>query len=187
MAYKEIEVRFLEIDKEQLLSTLRAIPTVVDHGEHVLDERIIYDDALTWRDGARKILRLRSRGERYTLAYKDRVAMAVDGVEEIEFGVTDIDAAEALLHKLGFTTYRHQQKKRHSFSLGDVIVDIDTWPHVPTYVELEGPSEARLREVAEQLGLAWDTHELRSPRTIIEDTYHIPVGNMRWFTFDRCE
>lgn len=187
MAYKEIEVRFLEIDKEQLLSTLRAIPVVVDHGEHVLDERIIYDDAFTWRDGAGKILRLRSQREKVSLAYKERVAMTVDGVDEIEFGVTDIDAAEALLRKLGYTTYRYQQKKRHSFSLGDVMVDIDTWPRVPTYVELEGPSETHLREVAEQLGLAWDTHDLRSPRTIIEDTYHIPVGHMRWFTFDRFE
>jgi hypothetical protein len=68
-----------------------------------------------------------------------------------------------------------------------VHVDIDTWPKIPTYVELEGCSEDDLKAVAKQLGLHWDTVELRDPKLVIEQVYGIPVGQMKWFTFDRFE
>lgn len=186
MEYSEIEVRFLEISKDELIQRLKDL-NAVDLGEKLLDERIIYDNELTWRDGAGKILRLRSVNGVTELAYKERKQTTVDGVEEIEFTVSNADAAEALLSRLGHSTYRYQQKKRHSFKLGEVTVDIDTWPNVPTYVELEGESEDDLRKVAQQLALDWDDVELRSPREILEETYNIPVGNMKWFTFDKFE
>lgn len=186
MGYTEIEVRFLEINKESLIQKLTELGAT-DLGEKLLDERIIYDNELTWRDSVQKILRLRSVDGVTELAYKERKQLTADGMEEIEFGVSDIDAAEALLSRLGYSTFRYQQKKRHTFKLNEVIVDIDTWPKIPTYVELEGHSEDSLKWAAEQLGFDWSTAELRSPRTIIEDVYNIPVGNMKWFTFDRFE
>lgn len=186
MEYREIEVRFLGIDKDALIATLRSLGAE-DLGEDLLDERIIYDRELTWRDGVKKILRLRTQKGKTTLTYKHRTEMTAEGTEEIEFEIPDPTAAEALLERLGYDMYRAQQKKRHSFHLGEVIVDIDTWPKIPTYVELEGPHVEALQEAAGLLGLDWENVELRNPRTIIEDDYGIPVGNMRWFTFDRFE
>lgn len=186
MEYREIEVRFLEVDREVLIEKLKALGAE-DLGEYMLEERIIYDEALTWRDGVHKILRLRTSNGKTQLTYKHRTEITAEGTEEVEFEVSDPAAAEVLLERLGYVAYRHQQKKRHSFHLGDVVIDIDTWPKVPTYVELEGPSEAALKEAAKLLDLEWDTVELRSPRTVIEEVYMIPVGNMRWFTFDKFE
>jgi adenylate cyclase class 2 len=108
-------------------------------------------------------------------------------VEEIEFEVSDVDQALLLLDRPGYPAYRTQQKRRHSFTLNGVIVDIDTWPRVPTYVELEGPDEAALREAAENLGLSWEDALIDDPRKVIETRYNIPVGSMRWFTFERFE
>lgn len=186
MEFKEIEVRFLEIDKDALIAKLRELGAE-DLGEDLLDEKIIYDKELTWRDGVRKILRMRTRKGRTMLTYKHRIETSAEGTEEIEFEVQDTVAAEALLERLGYEMYRAQQKLRHSFHLGEVIVDIDTWPRIPTYVELEGPSVEALQEAAALLGLDWKNVELRNPRRIIEDDYGIPVGNMRWFTFDKFD
>lgn len=186
MDYREVEVRFLEIDKDDLVSRLKGLGAE-DKGEDLLDEKIIYDKALTWRDEPGTFLRLRTQKGKTQLCYKHRKEQSATGTEEIEFEVPDPVAAEALLGRLGYVMYRAQQKKRHTFVLGDVTVDIDTWPRIPTYVELEGKSEDDLKRAASKLGLDWDRVELRDPRMVIEEVYNVPVGNMTWFTFDRFE
>lgn len=188
MEHREIEVRFLDIDKDDLLARLNALGAT-DLGEDLLDERIIFDKDLLWQKEA-KFMRLRTQGGKSTLTYKNREnphAPTVHGTEEIEVAVSDLELAQALLSRLGFEPFRYQQKKRHSFTLGDVQIDIDTWPRVPTYVELEGNSEDDLRLAAKELGLDWSNVELRDPKLVIEQVYGIPVGNMTWFTFDRFE
>ena len=186
MSYKEIEVRFLEIDpqafKERLLSV-----GAEDHGEDFLEEVIFYDKGMNWRDKEGKFVRIRKNNKGIFLSYKHHLSATTDGVEEIEFEVGDMAKAEAFLERLGLIAYRHQQKKRHSFQLGEVVADIDTWPRIPTYVELEGPSEAALQEAAAKLGLDWKDAVHKSAREVIEQDYKVPVGTMQWFTFERFE
>jgi adenylate cyclase class 2 len=186
MEYKEVEVRFLEVDKDKLMRRLNEVGAQ-DKGEKLFDERIIYDKELTWRDGGEQVLRLRTVDGETELAYKKRIEMTADGIEEIEFIVSDVKAAEALLERLGYTGYRYQQKKRHQFELDGVSIDIDTWPQIPTYVELEGLTEEDLKSVAKKLNLDWKDVVMESPRDIIEKKYNIPVGNMKWFTFEKLE
>jgi adenylate cyclase class 2 len=185
MQTQEIEVRFLEIDKEALIKKLISLGAK-DLGEIMLDETIIYDEELKWLD-ERKFIRLRKFGEKIKLAYKHHTTQTVGGAIEIEFGIDDMKKAEALFEKIGFLPYRHQQKKRHTFQLGEVTFDIDTWPRVPTYVELEGPSEHALHDAADAVGLDWKSVVTQDARAVIENIYKIPVGKMCWFTFDRFE
>jgi len=66
-------------------------------------------------------------------------------------------------------------------------VDIDTWPKIPTYAEIEGPSEEALKTTTDKLGLDWSKAVFDDARAIIEKKYSIPVGTMRSFTFDKVE
>lgn len=186
MSNREIEVRFLEIDKNLLITRLVELGAK-DQGEDFLEEVIFYDKDFKWRDWEGKFVRIRKNKKGVVLSYKHHQSETTDGTEEIEFGVSDLEKAEAFLGRIGLVAYRHQQKKRHTFHLGEVVVDIDTWPRIPTYVELEGPSEAALREAAQRLNLNWADAVLEDARSVIENKYHIPVGNMKWFTFDRFE
>src|SRR6185295_19409237 len=95
--------------------------------------------------------------------------------------------AEEFFEKIGFMCYRRQQKKRHTFKLGEVIFDIDTWPKVPTYVELEGNSEDDLRVAAEKVGFDWKSADFHSASWVLEEKYGIPMRKLRWLTFDRVE
>jgi adenylate cyclase class 2 len=182
---KEIEVRFLEIDKQALIDRLKGLGAE-DHGEELLEEIIFYDKDLAWLASGKR-LRLRKTSKGLFLSYKNHFSHTVDGTEEIEFMVSDARQAEVFMDRIGFPAYRHQQKWRHSFKLGDVVADIDTWPRVPPYVEIEGPSEGSLKEAAKKLNLDWRDVVLDPPSSVIEDRYHIPVRRMRWFTFDRFE
>ena len=185
MQTKEIECRFLEINKELLIKKLGEL-NAEDKGNFLLEETIIYDPNLKWID-ERRLLRLRKSGNKITLSYKEHQEHTIDGTYEIEFGIDDYKKAELLFEKVGLRPYRHQQKYRHTFKLNGVTFDIDTWPKIPTYVELEGESEIEIREAAEAVGYNWKDAVFHNARWVIENKYNIPVGKMKWFTFDRFE
>ena len=184
MNTQEIECRFLEIDKDALIKKLIELGAF-DEGESLVKETVIYDKDLKWRDEER-FLRLRKIDEKTTLTYKEHSVHTIDGTYELEFGIDDYEKAELLFEKIGLLPFRHQEKKRHTFQFNNVTVDIDTWPKIPTYVELEGDSEYALKDTAEKLGFNWQDADFHNARWIIENKYNIPVGTFRWFTFDRC-
>ena len=182
---KEIEVRFFDVDKEKLVAKLLELGAE-DKGEDLLSEIIFYDQAGTWSDAGRYV-RLRTRNDATVMTYKHIMHDAVDGANEVEFTVPDATLAESFLIGIGLDAARHQEKRRHTLNLDGVTIDLDTWPQIPNYVELEGSSEEELRKVAKKIGFDWDDAKFIDARKIIEQVYKIPVGTMKWFTFDRFE
>lgn len=182
---KEIEARFLDIDKQKLIEKL-VVLGAVDKGDKLLTEVIFYDAEGAWH-AERRFVRLRSVDDSVMLTYKSNKEQTIDSAREIEFTVPDADLAEQFLENVGLVAARHQEKRRHTFELEGVTIDIDTWPKIPTYVELEGPSEESIKEIAQLLGFKWEDAVFDDARAVIENRYDIPVGTMRWFTFERFE
>lgn len=182
---KEIEARFLDIDKQKLIEKLVALGAV-DKGDKLLTEVIFYDADGAWH-AERRFVRLRSVDDSVKLTYKSNKEQTIDSAREIEFAVPDADLAEQFLENVGLVAARHQEKRRHTFELEGVTIDIDTWPKIPTYVELEGSSEESIKAVARMLGFDWGDAVFDDARAVIEGRYNIPVGTMKWFTFDRFE
>lgn len=185
MENREVEVRFLEIDKEALVRKLLEVGAK-DLGDNILEEIIFYDPELKWRT-ENKFVRIRKSGEKIKMTYKHNREQTIDSTIEIELEINDIKKAEAFLEKMNLQAFRHQQKKRHTFELDGTTIDIDTWPKIPTYVEIEGNSEGQIKEVSEKLGLDWRKVVFEDAGSVIENIYKIPVKSMRWFTFDRFE
>lgn len=182
----EIEVKFLEIDKTELIEKLKALGAE-DQGEENISEMIFYDQNLEWKKSGKKFVRIRQSSRGAFLTFKNQLKDSVDGVIEHETKIDDADAAKNILEALGLIMFRHQEKKRHKFILDSVIVDIDTWPQIPTYVELEGPSEKSLQDVAEKLGYNWDKAVTGTAKHVIEKHYNIPVKDLKYFTFKKVE
>jgi len=89
------------------------------------------------------------------------------------------------LLRLGLICYRQQEKKRHKFILGMVTIDIDTWPNIPTYLEIEGKTEKDIKKAAQKLDLDYSEALFIDARQIIEKKYGIPVSTYKYFTFDK--
>lgn len=132
----EYEVRVLEINKEELEQKLEKFGAT-KLGEY-LQKRKVYDLNPAVKG---KWIRLRSNGKKTTLAYKDIVSDNIDGTKEIEFEVPDFEQANLFLEKIGFQSRNYQENKRVQYLWGEVEIDIDTWPLIPTYVEIEGKEE----------------------------------------------
>jgi len=182
----EIEVRFLNIDYNNLVKTLHS-QGAEDFGEDLLHEIIFYDKDLKWQYEEKKFVRIRQTNKGVFLAFKNQQEETATGTKEIEFKVEDFTKTKEFLEAIGLVAFREQEKKRHTFKISGVIVDIDTWPSVPTYVELEGPSEESLKMVTSKLGFDWSDVVFKAPRFIIEKVYKIPVSKLRFFTFNKIE
>ena len=99
-------------------------------------------------------MRLRDEGARSTLTLKQVTdATTIDGTTEIETEVADLHAMAEILRSLGMREVRYQENYREEWRLGEVAFDFDTWPDLPTFVEIEGPDEASVRQAAAMLGL----------------------------------
>lgn len=175
MENKEIEVRFLGIDKEELVKKLH------QQGAKDLGEELLREIIFSLSKG--KFIRIRKAGDKAELAYKHWRSQTIDGAHEIEFKIGDADKARDFIIALGFTNYRIQEKKRHKFIFENAVLDIDVWPGLPAYVEIEGDSEARVRETARKLGFDWQKAFVKDALRIIEDVYKIPVSTYKYFTF----
>jgi adenylate cyclase, class 2 len=178
----EIEVRFLSIDSVKLKKKL-AERGAVDKGEALYRQEIRTNPR--WSKG--QLVRIRTRPDGVFLAYKHHAVDAIDGTEEIEFRVESSELAGLFCDRLGAVLDRVEEKRVHTFQLGDVELGFDTWPQAPTYLELEGPSESALREAANQLGLDWKTSIFENALKILENHFALPVSSYTYYTFDRVE
>lgn len=182
----EYEARFLEIDKIILIEKLRTLGAT-DKGEAFLKETIFYDTAGTWQEDG-KLVRVRTINDSQTaVTFKHHRSQAVDGAYEAEFSTSDGKPVEEFLAQIGLVASRWQEKTRHTFLLDDVTIDIDTWPRIPTYLEIEGSSEHQIKQAAQKLGLDWQDAVFEDARNILENRYNIPIREITYFTFDKVE
>jgi adenylate cyclase class 2 len=189
----EIEAHFIDVDVHDLHKKLMKLGAE-DLGEDFLHELIVYDKDLEWKV-VHKFVRLRENSKGLTVAFKhfqyedhtSKSEKEKPEVKEIEFRAQDWDSAVAFLEAVGLRPFREQEKKRHSYKLGEVIIDIDMWPKIPPYAEIEGPSEEAVKEVSEKLGFDWSKAIFRGAGFIINHYYGIPVVDMRVFTFKKIE
>ena len=99
-----------------------------------------------------KWIRLRTNGEKTTLTIKNLVTSKIDGTQELEIVVDDFDKTNMVLRELGYIPKGYQENRRIQYSLNGVEIDIDSWPMIPTYLEIEGSSEEDVYKTLELLG-----------------------------------
>ena len=160
----EYEVRVLEINVEGIEKKLEELGAVFcwDH----LQRRYVYD-FIPKIDG--KWIRLRTNGDKTTLTIKNIVSSTIDGTQELEIIVDDFEKTNLILNELGFVAKGYQENRRRQYVLNWVEIDIDSWPMIPTYLEIEGKSEEDVYLVLEKLGISKDTATSRDVEGIYLD------------------
>ena len=103
----------------------------------------------------KKWIRLRQTNDKTTLAVKHVLApnqTKLQQMMETEIEVPSMKEANDLLEALGYSYKSYQEKERISYVFDDHEIDIDTWPGIPTYFEVEGSSEEDLENILNKLG-----------------------------------
>lgn len=103
----------------------------------------------------------------------------MDGTNEIEVEVSDFEATNKILEKLGYNYKNYQENKRVSYKLDGVMVEIDSWPLIPTHLEIEGKNAEEVYQVAEKLGYKKEDTTTLGITGIYEQVYNINLLNIR--------
>ena len=72
---------------------------------------------------------------------------------EIEVTVNDFEKTALLLQELGFIEKFYQENRRVRWNKGDIEFDIDFWPLLEPYLEIEAPSWKEIDRAIGELGL----------------------------------
>lgn len=151
----EIEVKFIDIDIEEMREKLRMAGAVCEHPMRLMKRALIEQPH---HEDEHAFVRVRDEGDKVTLTFKrrnDPAAATIDNVKEIEVVVSDFDTTVELLAEAGWPYKTLQESKRETWKLGEVEVVIDEWPWLKPYIEIEGETEEAVKNVADTLGMDW--------------------------------
>lgn len=168
----EIEAKFLNIDVENFRKKLNELGAEQEHTE-ILMKRKTYDDAFKSLAKVKGWVRVRDEGKKVTLSYKQSIDRTLHGTKEINVVVDDFDNTCNFLETVGFKQKSYQETKREKWILNGVEITIDTWPWIPSFVELEASNEDDLKKVVEDLGFNWSEALHGSVETAYQEIYDV--------------
>lgn len=177
----ETETKVLNIDKADLLAKLEKIGA-----KKILETRLTVDwfqfpgtksEAEPWYLRVRKYsdgkVEITWKGQSQTLG-KSRTH------EEINLNVSDFEKAKDFLVAIGLVNYAHQEKDRSSWTLKHWRFDLDQYPGIPAYLEIEGRDEAHIGEALKFLGLEDKKIWSGGERVLIQKEYGLDWYEMRF-------
>lgn len=178
---QEIEVTILDINKEEIENKLKSIGA-----EQTQNTRLIVD----WfrikgiKEGEDPwFLRIRSNSNgKHEVTWKAK--STTEGIvrkhKEINFLIDEPTKLTDLFEELNLEKYAHQEKDRISYKYKDWSFDIDTYPNMPPYMEIEGSSDEQIKEVIQILNLENNRTWNKGERILIQDVYNLDWYDMKF-------
>ena len=163
----EIEAQFLDIDKEAMRIRLNEIGAKLEKPE-VLMRRVVF------YTGEHSFARVRDEGDKIIMTYKNiSDEHSILGTKEVNVEASSYDDAILFLRGCGLEIKARQETRREIWKLDEVEICIDTWPWIPTFMEVEGPTEESVWEVAKKLGFGKDQAKFGSVDTTYQRYYGV--------------
>jgi adenylate cyclase class 2 len=167
----EIEVKFLDVDIDDIRARLKAAGAVLEHPMRLMRrDQFDHADKRYGQSHYAERLRIRDEGDKCTMTYKAKQKDSPYPIE-VETTIGSYEATKQLLEAIGLHSFSYQESKRESWRLGEVEVVIDEWPWVKPYIEIEGPTEQGIKHVTEKLGFNWEERRFGSADTVYKQEY----------------
>lgn len=182
----EIEVKILHVNHELVREKLHKLGAVCKKPMRLM-RRVTFDNpAMKAKNGW---IRVRDEGDKVTMGYKQTDSFDIDGTKEIETTVGDFDAAVAIFKQLEIDGGSFQESKRESWVLGEAQIELDEWPWLDPYIEIEAPTVELVQEIVVKLGFSMSKAVSGDVMAAYREQYpHIgpkdTVGNLAEVRFD---
>jgi len=144
---REFETKVLDINVKEIEGKLLKIGAKKD--PEFLMKRWVFDIGKNGEEW----IRLRDDGKKITITYKYKAGNNIDETEEIELIVNNFQKAAEILSKIEFKGKYYQENKRIVFKLKGIEFCIDSWPKLPTYLEIESSNKEKVVQGLKMLGL----------------------------------
>lgn len=178
----EYEVRKLDVSFDEIMQKLEDLGAKKVGIYH--QKRYVYDFIPAQKG---RWIRLRSNGEFVTLTIKEIKSLRVDGTKELEIIVSDFEDTNEVLMKLGYAPRTFQENFRIEYTLAGVNFDLDKWPMIPPYLEIEGQSEEDITKMISLLGLKMYDVTTMDVDTVYSSEYGIQLDSIKDLRFNEEE
>ncbi|MBQ6510603.1 CYTH domain-containing protein [Candidatus Saccharibacteria bacterium] len=142
----EIEAQFLDVKKDEIRQKLKKLKAKLIKPE-VMMTRVAFSIA------EHQFARVRDEGDKIVMTYKNvSDEKSILGTKEVNITIDNFDDGVMFLKGCGLKQSAYQESYRETWVLDDVEICIDTWPWLPTFIEIEGPTEKSVWDTAKKLG-----------------------------------
>lgn len=178
---KEIETKVLNINKSAISAKLAALGAT-----KVLETKLTVDWfrlAKVIEDNDPWYLRIRTTSDgksEITWKSKPEFIGISKQVTEINIPTSDPESTADLFKAIGLVVYGHQEKYRTSWTYEDWRFDLDEYPNIPAYLEIEGHDEEHLKQAIILLELEKNKSVAEGERTLIQKEYGQNWHDMRF-------
>ncbi len=143
----EFEIKILEIDVENMKNKLEKLWAKYIWEKN--QKRYVYNfNPASYN----RWIRLRTDWKTSTLCIKDiQDESKIDGTKELEIVVDNFEKTNQILQQLWYKFKAYQENIRTSYTLDNCEIEIDQWPMIPPYLEVEWPDKESVEKVLEKL------------------------------------
>lgn len=158
----EYEVKFFPINLEEMRQKLQDAGASLRTPERLMRRCAFAAEANPGMTCT--YVRIRDEGNKVTMSAKQHATDGkMDSQKEYETTVKDFETTHQILLSAGLTQTGYQENKRETWEMSDgTLVELETWPELPNYLEIEGKSEEAIKKAAALLGLDWNEHTVQS-------------------------
>lgn len=133
---------------------------------NILENEVLINSFRKFKINPNKWIRLRQSNDEILLTSKhifEKNTSNFQSVLETEFKVSSLKEANLFLESIGIAKRSYQEKKRYSYVYKNAEIEIDMWPLLKPYLEIECDDEEVINEIIKKLEL--DKKEIVSLNT----------------------
>ncbi len=153
---KEVELKILNIDvpamrrKLTKLGLKRVMKPTFFHEVHFTSR------SFNGKGSYASLFRLRKEGKQSFLAVKikEKKDKRFDVRQETEVSVSDFEKTKKILESVGFEILREREKFREEYRMRGIKVEIDRYPRIGPYAEIEGNDKKTVLKFLSVLGFS---------------------------------
>ena len=125
--------------------------------KRVNSSKTFNDEIKKYLINGNKWVRLRQSNDKVELTVKhifNKNDSSIQKVSETEINTSSFDETNRLLESLGLVKRNYQEKIRHSFVYKDAEIEIDEWPNLEPYMEIECDNDHTIDEIIRLLNFS---------------------------------
>jgi adenylate cyclase class 2 len=164
---EEIEVKILEINIEKVKAELKELGAKKVFDGQVLSVYFDFPDKSLEKEG--KILRLRQKEGKVILTYKELISQEKAKImDEYELAVDDFETMKKIFEGLGLSPLYEFNKHRTTYQLNQTHFEIDKYPDIPAFLEIEAPDLETINKFVSQFGFSREEAKSYSIKEVLE-------------------
>lgn len=177
---KEIETKILNINKLILKKNLIKLKATCLRKRHLV-KRWVYQLPNHKDNAWIRII----KDEKVSLTFKNYQSYKIGGIQELDFNIVgELKELKELLKILGCELIAEQHCYEENYLLPDkVTVDIEEWPRIPAYIEVEAESEKLVIATIKGLGFKEEDSQPITTKMVYEK-YNLDLHKFKLLDFN---